>query len=70
MRYILNMATTTSAILISYYLDITMSILIDLPLIGFSYWFNDAPTKLIRRQTDNGVLGKSMIIYPCRLILA
>jgi hypothetical protein len=46
----MNIAINTNAILIDYYFDITMSILVNLPLIGFSYWFNDEPTKLIRRQ--------------------
>lgn len=50
MRRIINIAINTSSLLVGYYFDITISILIDLPLIGFSYWFNEAPIKL-RRQT-------------------
>jgi hypothetical protein len=46
----MNIAINTSTILIGYYFDITTSILVDLPLIGFSYWFNDAPIKFMRRD--------------------
>jgi hypothetical protein len=50
MRHIIKIAITTSSIPIDYYLDITISILINLPLIGFSYWFNEAPAKFTIRQ--------------------
>jgi hypothetical protein len=50
MRRIINIAINTSSLLVGYYFDITKSILVELPLIGFSYWFNEAPAKFIRRQ--------------------